>query len=221
VPLPDPKQTISHDLLITSEGIADESLFRHLCALHAINDYQFMNFGGLGNLETWLIGLPGFTRFSRLRLLMVVADSDDHPDDRFKDVRKAIKKAKLPAPDNPFQIKHEANKPSTIVVLLPFTPPGTANQGCLETVLLPSASVHLANHVHCMDEFCNCVQTNNWLLRSHIDKLKLRILLSGSHEDDPYLGIPHALDPQKNLIPLNHPCFDPLLALLRQTAAQM
>jgi hypothetical protein len=72
-----------------------------------------------------------------------------------------------------------------------------------------------------MDQFCACVQSNNWLLRSHVDKLKLRVLLSGSHQDDPYLGVQYALDPAKNLIPLNHPSFDPVVALLQQTVAQM
>jgi hypothetical protein len=221
LPVPEQRTSITHDLLIASEGAADESLFRHLCSHHAINDYQFLNFGGLGNLETWLLGLTGFSRFSRLRLLMVVADSDDHPLDRFKEVRKALKKVKLPAPDNAFQIKREANKPSTMIVLLPFTLPSTANQGCLETVLLPSASAHLAQHVHCMDQFSMCVQSNSWPLRSHVDKLKLRVLLSGSYQDDPYIGVQYALDPAKNLIPLNHPSLDPVVTLLRQTIAQM
>ena len=56
--LPERKQ-ITHDFLIVSEGSGDQALFIHLCSARGIQGYQFENFGGIGNLESWLVGLPG------------------------------------------------------------------------------------------------------------------------------------------------------------------
>ena len=218
MPLPDQKK-ITHDFLIAGEGSGDQALFVHLCAANGIANYQFENFGGIGNLESWLSGLPGLSGYGHLRLIVVVADNDDRPADRFTEVRKAIKKAKLPTPQAAFELRKEANKPAMLVVMLPFTPPATPRRGCLETLLLESASAHLPQYMPCVDQFCTCVNSQAWVQRSHIDKLRLRVLLSGASEDDPNLGLQYALNPVNGLIPLNHGSFDALVALLRNTPA--
>jgi hypothetical protein len=218
VPLPDTKR-ITHEFLIAGEGAGDQALFSYLCAAHEMTNYQCDNFGGIGNLESWLSGLPGLGGYEHLRLLIIVADNDDHPDERFIEVRRAIKKAKLPTPQSAFALKKEANKPAVFVVMLPFTPPATANRGCLETLLFESASANLPQYIPCVDQFCACVVSDAWLQRSHVDKLRLRILLSAACEDDPNLGLQYALNPAKNLIPLSHGSLDALVALLRDTPA--
>jgi hypothetical protein len=152
----------------------------------------------------------------------VVADCDDSPSDRFTEVRRAIKKAKqLPIPQNAFDLKKEPNKPAVLVIMIPFTPPGTPNQGCLESLLLQSANAHLAQYVSCVDQFCQCVGSHTWTQRSHVDKLRLRALLSAAWEDDPNLGLPYALNPIKNLIPLNHNSLDALVGWLRDIPNQL
>lgn len=216
MPLPDSKK-ITREFVIAGEGAGDQALLSYLCAANGIAGYQIENFGGIGNLESWLSGLPGLSGYSRLRLIIVVADNDDHPDERFTEVRKAIKKAKLPTPQNAFELRKEQNKPAMLVVMLPFTPPATPNRGCLETLLLESASANLQQYMPCVDQFCTCVNSEAWAQRSHVDKLRLRILLSGASEDDPNLGLQYALNPDNNLIPLDHQSFDGLVAVLRNT----
>ncbi len=219
MPFPDTRKKITGEFVIAGEGTGDQELFRRLCAVHGINGYQFESFGGIGNLESWLTGLPGLSGYGQLRLLIVVADNDDHPDDRFMEVRRAVKKAKLPTPQNAFELKKEANKPAVYVIMLPFTPPGTPNRGCLETLLFQSASANLPQYVPCVDQFCACVHSDAWIQRSHIDKLRLRILLSAACEGDPNVALSHALNPARNLIPLNHGSLDGLVAVLRDTPA--
>src|ERR1700733_12261158 len=117
------------------------------------------------------------------------------------------------------ELKKEANKPAVFVVMLPFTPPETRNNGFFESLLFQTASANLQQYMPCVDQFCACVHSDAWIQRSHIDKLRLRILLSAACEDDPNLGLPYALNPAKNLIPLNHPSLDGLVAILRDTPA--
>src|SRR5260370_42435256 len=103
--------------MIAGEGVTDQELFRQLCANRGIDGYQFENFGGIGNLESWLVGLTAF--MASLKLLFVVADCDESPTDRLREVRKAIKKAKLPTPNNAFELAAEPNKPAVMIVLIP------------------------------------------------------------------------------------------------------
>lgn len=207
--------------MVAGEGPADQELFRHLCANRGINGYQFENFSGLGNLESWLVGLAGWTDRHRMRLLFVVADCDQSPADRLQEVRKALRKAKLPAPNNAFELANPPNLTAVMIILLPFTPPDTPNRGCVETLLLQSATVQLARFAECVDRYCECVESNRWILTSHVDKLRLRVLLSAANEADPNLGLQYALNPDKGLIPLNHACFDPLAAILRDTPGRL
>lgn len=212
---------ITERFMVAGEGATDQELFRHLCANRGVAGYQFENFGGIGNLENWLVGLTGLSGFDRLRLLFVVADCDESPADRMREVGRALKKAKLPRPNNAFELANPPNQPAVMVILLPFTPPGTPNHGCVETLLLQSARAHLAKYAGCADAYCECVESNRWQLTSHVDKLRLRVLLSGAHENDPNLGLLYAIAPEKNLIPLGHECFSALAEILRDTPGRL
>jgi hypothetical protein len=220
VPIPQRKR-ITHDFMVTGEGPADQEFFRQLCINRGIQGYQFESFDGLGKLDDWLVGLANSSDISKLKLLFVVADSDESPGNRFLEIRKALKKAKLPQPNNAFELATPPNQPAVMVILLPFTPPGTANKGCIETLLLQSALSHLAQFADCVTQYCACVKSETWKLTSHVDKLRMRVLLAGASEDDPNLGLQYALNPARNLIPMGNACFDALAALLRDAPGRL
>jgi AAA ATPase domain len=110
-------------------------------------------------------------------------------------------------PHEPYKFVRWAQFPGAVYVLMiPFDASGPLS-GCLETVLLPAATAHLAKHVSCLDTWCKCIGI--WQLsKSHHDKVRLRSLLSAAYPEDPNIGLQYAISPSKDLIPLSHSCFD-------------
>lgn len=215
--VPGQKVDLTEPYLVAGEGSPDEELVRQLCILNNIVGYQYENFEGITKLRTWLSGVKARRGYQNLSLILIVADSDDSPDDAFDQIRRDLRAVGLPQPNNAFELARRDNCPAIKVVLLPFRAPNVPQRGCIESLLLRSALPHLRRFEPCVDQFCECVEAHRWAARSHIDKLRMRALLSGANQADPYLGVQYALKPAANLIPLDHECFHPLIEILRET----
>ena len=139
-----PRQ-ISKQLLIIGEGSADEAFFVNLCAARAVAGFQVIGLKGVekgtptGNtgFQEYLNAIKDTTGFDDLKGVVIVADCDDKPQDRFLEIRKQLKKAQYGEPDNPFQIVHSRpGIPAVAVVMVPFTNALGPQKGCLETLIL-------------------------------------------------------------------------------------
>jgi hypothetical protein len=163
-----------------------------------------------------LKGLQARTGFNRLKGLLIIADNDETPDDSFKNVQRQIEKAKLPRPLTPLQKAIRTNFPCAVVVLmLPYPNVGADSHGCLETLLLPAAERNLPNQQACVRIYRECVVGcgGQWS-KTASSKMHLRCLLSASCPEDPNISLRHALRPERNLIPLTDPIFDPVASIL-------
>jgi hypothetical protein len=99
--------------------------------------------------------------------------------------------------------------------MLPYPRVGNSSRGALETLLLPAVEQQFPVQTTCVDQYCQCILGVGlpWT-RTEQDKLRLRCLLSGSNNTDANVGLQYALNPNRNLIPLNHVTFDPITDLL-------
>lgn len=205
---------INAEHLIIGEGDGDAAFFRHLCQIRNIQGFQFDHADGNTDYRRTLEGIEGRTGFEKLRGILIVGDNDETPDHNFDEIRRQIGQAKLPQPDEPLHFVKRQNLQFAIAVLMvPFPRINHTSHGCLESMLLQSAEQHLAPQALCLNTYCGCVETAGWPLTSR-DKMRLRCLISASYRDDPNSGIPQALLPQRNLIPLEHPYFNEIAGLL-------
>lgn len=213
---------ITEEFLIVGEGAGDEKFFRYLCAAHAIVGFQSLDAGGTGKLEQFLKDLPARTGFRKCKALVVVGDNDDAPADSFKKIRLAVKRAKLPFPGNPLQIvKHTTSDLHVVIMMIPFDANGNSTRGCLETLLLQSASQQLPAIAGCIPAFGQCVGVPNWANRSHADKFSLRAILAAAFPHDPNFGLQYALDPAHGVIPLTHVCFGDIVTFIRDLPGKL
>lgn len=214
-------QSISQEFLIVGEGSGDRAFFEHLCTVHNIQGVQALDAGGTGKLEQFLKDLPSRTGFRKCKLLLVVGDNDDTPDDSFKKIRIAVKKAKLPVPDNPLQlIKWTTEDLRVAIMMLPFDGNNNSIKGCLETLLLQPAFQKNPQIAACIPAFGTCVGADGWTNGSHVDKFRLRALLAATFPHDPNFGLQYALNPAHGVIPLAHASLDRIVAYLRGLPAQ-
>jgi len=210
--LANPPKAIAEEHLIVGEGDGDEAFFRHLCQARGIVGFGFDSASGNRGFERYLKGLK--SQFPK-RSLLIVADNDEAPAANFTNVQRQIDRAKFPQPGNPLQKASKLDFPDTVVLMLPYPPIGNSSRGALETLLLPATERHLPAQTICVDQYSQCVFAAGqpWS-RTDADKMRLRCLLSGSSYLDPNVSLRHALDPQRNLIPLADPIFDPIALLL-------
>jgi hypothetical protein len=210
--LPSPPKKITEQNLILGEGDGDEAFFRYLCGIRAIGGFGFDSVGGNTDFERYLKALASQ---SSLKSLLIVADNDEHPDDNFRNVQGQIGRAKLPQPNNPLHRASRPGSPHIVVLMLPYPRVGNSSHGALETMLLPSAEQQLAAQAVCVGQYSDCIlRVGQPWARTERDKMRLRCLLSGSSNTDPNISLRHALNPVKNLIPLTHATFDPMVRLL-------
>lgn len=216
-----PTKEITENLVIVGEGAGDAAFFTYLCQVHNLLGFQSLDAGGVTKFERFLKDLPSMTGFRKqCKLLLVVGDNDDGVDDAFKFVRTSIKKAKLPCPDNPLQIvQHTTDDLRVAVMMIPFDATGR-KRGCLETLLLQSAVEHRPEIANCLPAFSTCIGVESWPNRSHGDKFRLRAFLAAAFRDDPNFGLQYALNPEHDVIPLTHECFNGIVEFLRTLAVQ-
>jgi hypothetical protein len=222
VPLP-PKTEITAQYVIVGEGAGDAAFFRHLCAVHDIGGFQCLDAGGETKFFQYIKDLPSMTGFIRnCKLLLIVGDNDDDADLKFDNIRKALKKAKVPAPDNPFEVvKWSADELRVAVMMLPFDNNQKSVKGCLETILLASARDKNQAIANCVTPFEQCIGANRWANISHTDKFRLRALLAAAFKNDPNFGLQWAVDPKYDVIPLKHNVFEGIVDYLRTLPANV
>jgi hypothetical protein len=204
---------IEHDFLIVGEGKGDASFFKHLCSIRHIEGFQIEAADGAGKLQAYLSGLSSRTDFGRVKAIIVVGDNDETPVDSFNQVAKQLKKAKLPVPQEPLKVKRI--KPEGIaiaVMMIPYTFAAGPTKGCLESLLLPAIEQHKPEVKVCVDTYSTCLAGN--LTKNKQDKFRVRCSIAAMWPEDPNFGLQYALDPAKNMIPLDNPVFDEVAQFL-------
>jgi len=221
--VPTERVHITQQFVIIGEGAGDAAFFSHLCAVHSIGGFQCLDSGGSGNFEQYIKDIRTISGFNiNCKLLLVVGDNDDNAKENFRRVRLALKRAKVPAPDNPLEVlKWTTDDLRVAIMMLPFDNNLNSTRGCLETLLLESARAKNPAIAGCVPAFEACVGANTWANGSHVDKFRLRALLASKFQDDPNFGLQFALNPKYDVIPLTHDAFNGIVDYLRALPAKV
>lgn len=202
---------IKSDTLIVGEGDRDAVFFKHLCEKRGITRFQCEHGKGIDNFPEYFLGHTGWTNFDELRALIVVADNDADAGKCIEKVQKALRGVKLPAPDNPLEWVKRDDSPKVTIIQMPFD--GTPGKlGCLETLVLQAMESTYKLQADCARQLFQCTGADKWKTRSSRDKFLLRSILTSLWEENPNSGLKECIE--HNLIPFNHPVFDPLAEVL-------
>jgi len=211
-----PVPPLTKDYLIVGEGKGDAAFVSYLCEARTIDvsDFQIEDAGGSGNFGDYIEGLRLRPNFDRAKGLLVIGDGDDRPEANFTRIRGHLKKGKLPFPNEPLHVAR--NGPGGLavaVMMLPYTLAAGPLKGSLETILLTSVEQNNIAIGACIDAYHACVGKGRTRNEEH--KFRLRCFLAALFPEDPNISLQFALSPTRNLIDLNHPCFDEVADFFR------
>lgn len=66
----------------------------------------------------------------------------------------------------------------------------------------------------CVDAFAACAKVGEWPDATKADKMKLVSMIAVQHQANPPIGFGKIWKDAPGLVPLNHPCFDGIAAVL-------
>lgn len=196
------------------EGARDTRFLEELCALRNITGFVIAHVDGndkFGKYISAISAQPGF--FDTCKSILIITDNDEE-EKSFKKIKHQLNEIDFPSPPRPLEVAKKQGKPSVAIVMMPYPEIDGSPEGCLETLLIPAMESANPQEATCVDTLMNCVNAAAWPNRNSRDKLKVRCLISAVWKDDPMHGLPFCFSQWKNLIPLNHTIFDPLVELL-------
>ena len=216
----DPEIAIESNRLILCEGSQDQAFFRHLISDRNLPSFDVVfpghprtDLGGTSGFGQMLEALSTNPGFRNLTEILVVADNDDSPPDRFNFIAQQIGGAEgFTAPQHPLEVARAPGVPPLVVMMIPWVD----ERGALETLCLESAYAESHEIRECITRYAECTSASNWSSGTSQDKMRLRCILSSRCEDDPNTGLAFAWSKKKcpRLIPLNHGCFDRVASFL-------
>jgi hypothetical protein len=207
-------EEINHPYQVICEGPDDIAFFSRLLRHDRVSWFQV----GCGKCNGQCAGKDGFWR--RLEAIkntatvpvkgvVIVADCDTDPIDRFDNVCKQFRDQNFLAPKKPYQIVVDKDGLKTAVVMVP----GEGRNGGLESLILDCCGG--ANHgVPCIDDFFQCAHIPDPYIDP--DKLKLRALIATQNQKDPSLAIGYWLAEKTRPFEMNHPAIQPIADFFRQ-----
>lgn len=196
---------------IICEGNDDTAFFCRLIRNRNVDGFQVGNKPSTGK-DTFEKRIAYIQALASVNILgyVIIADTDDQPDQRFKDACAHLKKKKLPVPTQPAQIARGNDGIKTAVWMVP----SATEEGGLETLLLSCCDSEEANpHSRCVASFCDCVP--NLPRKIDRDKVRLRALIASTFpDDDPGLSLTFWVANAHRPFEMTHPSLDNLYNFL-------
>lgn len=204
---------LRHEHVILCEGLADQNFLRkmqeHRAGIPAFDMLPPNEHHGSGNFGRMLLALRGDrVGFTRLRGVLIVADSHDDPCKTFKGIKKQIEEVgRYPVPNKLMTIApRTADHPAVCVMLLP----DERNPGGLETLCVR----YLTRHPHtwinaCVESFLRCdkIEAHTWGPET-LDKSRYECVVAATNRDDPSKAVAYAFRDPDPLVVVGHTCFD-------------
>lgn len=227
-----PLEPLTVPRLLICEGPADVAFFSAFVTARGLPEFCIRHTGqgnpsGTGGVDVFtpfLDGLPSVTGFYELTDIVLVADSDADPNDRFQYLCRQIEKAKPDAkppvayiaPEQPNQTQRQIAPASGTARLHILLLPAAASQGCLETLCIEAATDLWKDEARCVDELAQCTGADAWPVPK-MAKMKLSALMASVFRRNPNVAFARIwIEGGPNeLVPLHHSCFDPIEMFLR------
>jgi hypothetical protein len=221
-----PIQITKRKLLVV-EGHSDRKMIGSLLSDRVIPDIDVLCPSSMGGMlegedaiKQLLDAIAGARGFSRLERLVLLVDSDDSPQEKFKKMQDVLRattslnidggSVRYPVPDALGIFANAPSMPSVAISLLP----SNDQVGAMESLCWQAGSALRQDLSACIAEFGDCVGIGKWLPQKQ-DKFKLRCLISSACVVNPDLPTTKLWEKVPDLVPLNSPVFDPLTAFLK------
>lgn len=193
--------------LIVGEGESDRNFISAFCAKHGILGFHYAysgqgsddNTSGFDAFDRYLSRLPNITGFSFVTDIVILCDSAENQNQRFKLLRKQIKTVKavgsggvaltFEAPVNPNTLA-QIQPPRVHALMIPF-----AGKGGLETLCLSAAKAALDDDNKIMgwvDTFADSA-CKGWTTEKR-DKLRLQAFISAASKKKPEMHFSQLFD---------------------------
>lgn len=206
---------LSKEVIIICEGAADKNFFRKLIEKRSgLPQFdipfpmQGKDLGGVNAFKHWLEAIRGDRRgFSKLKGVLLVADSASNPISTFNDVCTQIKNATGYAiPTKPDEVTPRvADYPQVAVMLIP----NESSPGGLESLCVSEITNREPWISTCVNKFLSCgnIQALKWSPEK-LDKARYHSMISALNEDDPSRALSYAFKDPNPVISVENPCFD-------------
>jgi len=213
-----PPQVIGRHVVL-GEGERDRSFLEYLCQNRQITGLAVGYVGGNGGFRKYLDAMYASPRFSECNSILLISDSDESPDDSFKNIKDQLDAIRFPSPSRPLEMAKKTAYPSIGILMLPHPAPPNDGRGCLETLLIQAMVSANPRQGACVDQMSACVGITSWPKKNSQDKFKVRCLVSAVWSDDPMYGLNLCFSPDKHLVPLDHAVFNEVALILQHFAA--
>jgi hypothetical protein len=179
--MPKPRE-ISQSRQLLVEGRDAEAFFYPFLASMGIADIQIQNYGGVGELASFLKQFVRSSQYRRLPIVSmgIVRDAEQNAGDAFKSVCGALEKAGLPIPSQP--LISTQGQPKVCVFILP----DEKSSGMIETLLLRAVSDEPV--FECVNEYLDCIEQVTGLVPRPVDKARFLAFLASRSDIKPLTG---------------------------------
>ena len=204
-------QPITKEALLLVEGKDPRNFFDALSEhLSLSQQLEIINFGGVGELRSFLIGLRGQSGFRNVKRIGIIRDAEKDATGAFQSVQASLKRAGLATPKEPEQLSCDGGQRAVGILILP----GQGKPGMLETLLCKTFTD--APECPCIDAFFRCVQEQCPAANIRKpDKARARAFLATKPDSYPSVGIAA----KKGYWPLDHEVLEPVRTFLKSVAA--
>ncbi len=205
--------------VILCEGWGDKGFFINLIKKRNLPEFQIIfprqfpgDTGGWTKFGRFLSGVSTQEDFlTTVKAILIVADNDSNPAERFNEIRKQIASAGYNAPTSELTASTTDNLPAIVVAMLPLG----GVSGSLETVCLEAAYSKWPDLKNPLDGYISQAPAAKWPNSKH-DKARIDCLLAATCEQDPTASLATlwTRKPDQYHIPTDHKCFDPIAKVL-------
>jgi hypothetical protein len=205
---------LKSELILLCEGPADQNFFRELIKKRNLPEFDILPVHGKDGFREMLKSVRGNPRgFSRVRGVLIVADSGDDPSNTFKNIKRQIKAHGYPVPPSLSAVASPTvDHPAVSVTLLP----NNEEPGSLETLYVQELISRDAWISTCVDDFLQCekIDAGNWPPEKR-DKARFQCIIAARNREDPTRTAAHVYSRTPQLIDVMAPCFNEVVERLR------
>ena len=200
--------------LLVCEGPEDKYFFHRLIHTRELPSFHIWPCSGNGGFANAIRAFrtKRTRQYNALRDILIVADNDDSPSERFSSVCAQIEQVfgLGTRPSAPLLKTH--TKPAVTVLMIPWT----NMNGHLEKLCIESAQDADKTVAEQVQTFMDLIRANRWDSESRYGKAWLRTNLAARCSRDPFVPLGEVFRESRyhDLIPVNHSSFDQISDVL-------
>jgi hypothetical protein len=207
---------------VVCEGNSDRGFLEHLIASRQLAGFtvgfprsETVRADGVSGIGKLLLAIDASRDRTKLRGLLVIADADENPAQRFAEIQGELAAVGCDL-NEPFVPQRADSRNLTIGV---FLMPGRGRTGTLEHLLLDAVFEGNQELELCVNAFRDCLREPVRWSENKQAKMRLHALMAGCCEERPSTNLARVWNKRGNPIPLSSGKFDELAETLRYFAA--